>query len=365
MSFISCGKSGGDKGADDGDGEDEGSAIQRTDPGTLDFYFRIPGFTELFSIKKSTTDKDSVILDSKELKNNKDYKKIYDKLYKENISFNYPDYEKYTGLYSTPEGGVLCFDKSGKRVGPYTDSGIYYARFDEDSITLKFDCKEDLSAYGLPTSVKRGEYLEIDSLPVIEKEGYVFIGWTTYGTSLTTVTDENGKFKELYKLIDKTYYGFSGDILTFYPAYELLRDIPITLNYNDQSYRIETKYVSGLIETEAKDLTGEEAEARIIVGWSFDPEGKEIFDKTKITEPLTLYAVWRSYRYAYVYDGCGNEELIRVIDGEDVKLPTPTKSGYTFVGWFDNPFGSGFPLSDTVSYADGYESYYGIWRATE
>ena len=46
---------------------------------------------------------------------------------------------------------------------------------------------------------------------------------------------------------------------------------------------------------------------------------------------------------------------------EDYVLPTPTKEGYTFVGWYDNAAGEGEAM--TVLPAGGAGTLYAIWKA--
>ena len=83
-----------------------------------------------------------------------------------------------------------------------------------------------------------------------------------------------------------------------------------------------------------------------IVGWSVNADGSTTdfsLGGSYTTEAAdTLYPVWEAndYTVSYTYNGAtgGNSvpDIVYTVDGIQVSLPSPTKTGYTFAGWFSN-----------------------------
>ena len=82
-------------------------------------------------------------------------------------------------------------------------------------------------------------------------------------------------------------------------------------------------------------------------GYLFDKwmlDGKEFNFSTKITKNITLKASWKKdsvkiekVKISFDTNGGNNIDSIEQIKGNTIgKLPTPTKDGYTFVGWHLN-----------------------------
>ena len=60
--------------------------------------------------------------------------------------------------------------------------------------------------------------------------------------------------------------------------------------------------------------------------------------------------------------GTVDGHLPQAITGSPYTLPTPSKAGYIFLGWFDNPNGTGTPLTSIPAGWQG--TLYAIWRET-
>ena len=107
-------------------------------------------------------------------------------------------------------------------------------------------------------------------------------------------------------------------------------------------------------------------EGYIFVGWYDNPEGTG----TALTSiPAgwkgTLYAIWREADPAdvtWVLNGgnVGTTKLPEEITGAPYTLPTPTRTGYVFLGWYDNPNYTGEAL--TVLPVGWKGTVYAKWR---
>ena len=137
----------------------------------------------------------------------------------------------------------------------------------------------------------------------------------------------------------------------------------IILDYNDGTFRqTSIKHCSyeWFLTSSLPKLSGT---LRTLVGWSLDPNSKELIeDSTTFTEDTTLYAVWERHRYICVITELGKEEIMLVREGEPLVLENPEREGYVFVGWFDNELRTGLPISSEVKYTDPYEYYYAAWE---
>lgn len=178
-----------------------------------------------------------------------------------------------------------------------------------------------------PTSYLDGEAV---SLPTPLREGYTFGGWTVNGTSLTgnTVIGYKEDLKLEAKWIAHTYtIQFAMDGVTI-PDLSCTYDIDCTFGTHTDVVPANKK----------------------LLGWSM-VEGGPIYYGDNLTVKnltkdanavITLYAVLEDttvyQNVSYYLDGGQLENgtiANRVVHGTTISLPTPTKIGYTFVGWRD------------------------------
>ena len=231
-----------------GDGDevmgDESSGSTSTDIKPRNVQFRIPfddgsGYhSQIFTAKgKVVSGTAGIDLTIDIMKSSKDYKSL-----REMIMFS--RLGEYDGLYSAPEGGIQCYDKNGKFMGAEAASSIYYARFTKKIMNIQYWGISAPESYGLPTKLAVGQKFGVTHLPVIEKEGHTFLGWRAHNSHLYgLITNPEGKIIEMYDPITSSCY-FISDTMVFSPAYELIYDIPLKLDYNDGTYRTETQYCS-------------------------------------------------------------------------------------------------------------------------
>ena len=134
-------------------------------------------------------------------------------------------------------------------------------------------------------------------------------------------------------------------------AYQIATGTSATLPYSvDKTYTLPTPVKEGYV----------------FVGWYDNPEGTG----TALTSiPAgwkgTLYAIWREADPAdvtWVLNGgnVGTTKLPEEITDAPYTIPTPTRTGYVFLGWYDNPNGTGTPL--TVLPAGWKGTVYALWR---
>ena len=103
-------------------------------------------------------------------------------------------------------------------------------------------------------------------------------------------------------------------------------------------------------------------------GTSSDGWGEQITSDTKVTrKDHTLYARWQANTYTVIFDangGTGTTTMEVTYDGH-YKLPdAPTRTGYTFDGWFTGKDNSGTPVTGETSFnTAGNVTLYAHWTA--
>lgn len=106
------------------------------------------------------------------------------------------------------------------------------------------------------------------------------------------------------------------------------------------------------------------------LGWFTARQGgTQITEDASITATgsIALYAHWQPYTYYLKLDpngGTVSPTRVAFHDSQPVALPTPTREGYTFLGWFTTPEGLATEIKpDSWVYA-GLETLYARWRRT-
>ncbi len=90
------------------------------------------------------------------------------------------------------------------------------------------------------------------------------------------------------------------------------------------------------------------------LGWFIDEDCTEIYRfATPVTEDITIYAKWKSDDYIVTFDSNGGSNVTSqtVENGKTATMPQdPTRSGYTFLGWFtDEDFNEVYRFTTPVT----------------
>ena len=80
---------------------------------------------------------------------------------------------------------------------------------------------------------------------------------------------------------------------------------------------------------------------------------------------VTLYAQWTANTYTVTLNNVDDatcESLTGYTYGEGATLPTPTKAGYNFAGWYDNEEFTGNPVTEISATDTGDKEFYAKWE---
>jgi len=191
------------------------------------------------------------------------------------------------------------------------------------------------------------------TLPTPERVGYAFDGWYSNaeltGTALTQIsigTESNQTVYAKWTVVEFTiaYVLNGGAPLVDAPDAYDATDLPITLPVPTKAGYV----FEGWFTSEAFYGTGM----------------TEISSGTALN--LELHAKWTPASYTITYDlnggtvPPGGYTSFTVLD-LPIVLPTPTKEGHTFGGWFPSPSFQGIPIVQIASGTIGNQAFYARW----
>ena len=301
-------------------------------------------------------------------------------------------YDKKTNGNKVNENTILTED----------NNQTIYAYYEKNEYTINFNTNGG-SVCDNKTILMDEEYGE---LCTPSKKGYTFLGWYDKEingnkiTSKTILRDATNKtlysywkaneYKVTYKTnknyvctpTSVTYGGFYTDLCTpstkgytflgWYTKngdkvennsiYLLTSDQELTAKWEAKKYTL-TFHNEGESVFKTKEITFDEKYGELynplktgytFLGWYDDKKnGNKVNSDTILTDEANkvIYAYWRANVYILTYDnntgsGCTTENI--VYDEKYGNLCTPTKKGYTFLGWYTDKDGGELITSDTV-----------------
>lgn len=262
-------------------------------------------------------------------------------LYADGVNLNKSKYEvKYGSTYSLPTPS-----RTGYEFGGWYSQGKEYAtsgRYDYDKdLTLgalwepiQYTLTLDTNG-GDPAKIKYPVYYDDDyALPIPDRKGYEFKGWYYAGYEF----DSEGKWKYEY---DMTVIA-KWELKTYYVDL----DPNGADNMSEKSYRI--RYGDSYsFPTPSRD-------GYDFVGWYSGSKKYASSGTYSYDDDLMLVARWEPKKYTVTLNANGGScsaSRITVTYGERYTLPTPTKPGFIFEGWYYR--GSRILNSSTWPYTSG------------
>lgn len=244
--------------------------------------------------------------------------------------------------YADPTGQTK-YDFTGKKMP--ANSITVYAKWVPPTYTVTLYDHDGNQVYAL--TIAKGAKLDESQVPTITlDEGETFLGWKLQdGTPFNLDTEINRNY-ELYAHV--------GSTKGYRVQYEGGKDTTGTAPLDDTNYA-EGSYAD-------VKLPGDLAKAdKVFLGWA------EATDPTKIYQPgdklpieagkavdgvITLYAVWgdkpvqTKLTYNANFEGATSAEkfyelennaTVTILDYGNAELGLPTRPGYEFLGWSENP----------------------------
>lgn len=266
----------------------------------------------------------------------------------------------FLGWYTASSGGTKISTTT-----VVTKNITYYAQWSINSYTLTFNpnggtvtpTSKDLeynSVYGtLPTPTRASD----------AQYTYTFAGWYTAATGGTQVTAATKMAAK-----DTTVYAhWTSNTRSYTVSYQTTYG---TLNRTSQSIAYNSK---GSCTLTMPDNTAEFTYT--FVGWYTAANGggtkvgsKLTLETPAITGTVTYYAYvtrsTKSYTHTFNANGGGTVSPATITKAYNTALgtlPTVSRTGYTFVGWFDTSAASGGTQATTTTKVTGTKTWYARW----
>ena len=225
----------------------------------------------------------------------------------------------FAGWYNAKTEGLKILAESTVKI---TEDTVLYAHWTANSYTLKFNAQGGSSERYEQTVVFGSVYGE---LPVATKSGYTFDGWYTDAEEGEKVAADT------VTAIANTHTVYAHYVPNKYNLYfDVLSGDPLEITSKEVTYGMEYGELPEATKTGYKFL-----------GWYLGKEGGAAVDSTSKfggTEDRTLYARFKANTYIVALDACngnvGKGSIEVTYDEKYGEIPTPTRTGYGFLGWY-------------------------------
>jgi uncharacterized protein (TIGR02145 family)/uncharacterized repeat protein (TIGR02543 family) len=169
-----------------------------------------------------------------------------------------------------------------------------------------------------PTSAETDEDGKLDSLPTPTRKGYIFDGWYTAKIGGTAVTDSNA-------------YAANAEIYARWT-------VVYTITFDANSGTVNPTSAETGKDGKLDSLPAPTREGYIFDGWFMAQKGgPKVTAEGVYTADATIYARWTAVYTITFNAGGGTVSPTSAVTGTDGKLtslPTPTRDGYIFDGWY-------------------------------
>ena len=221
----------------------------------------------------------------------------------------------FVGWFTQPTDGTQIVAGSDETKVP-EEATTYYAHWDPNNYTVTFNATGGLTTTTSKTVTYASTY---GDLPPPTRTGYTFIGWFTASTGgnkiESTTTVEITANQTLYAQWSINYYTitFSAGSGTFPSGTQTEYEFAYGAN-------VDITYPTGLTK-----------EGYTIDGWDIS------IPETMPAENIQIEAQWKANQYTITFNPNGGECSKASETGsieQSITLPTPTRTNYTFNGWY-------------------------------
>ncbi len=222
------------------------------------------------------------------------------------------------------------------------DNQTLYAKWEANSITINFN-SDGGNTITTKTVKYNSDYGELE-IPI--KRGYSFLGWYLNNTLITSTTKVT-----------------STSDITLIAKWNVKKKT-ITINIDGTPTEVEIDLSKPIKES----LPTPEKEGYEFVGWYKDDDTKLEDDKyLEEGEKINIHTKYEAKKYTVTFNGNtgsvspSSKEV--TFDEKYGELPTPTRTGYNFIGWFTNKISGTQVTKDTIVKLTANQTLYAHWGA--
>lgn len=257
------------------------------------------------------------------------------------------EFYEFVGWYTAKEGGNLVTSQT-----EITNESNHtlYARWKVKTVTVTYNsCGGEISGEKTITYELGTTYKSVTAT----RSGYTFMGWYTKENGAGDRVPDSSKVTN-----DKNH-----------TLYAFWSNSPVKVNFDSVggSY---VGYINTIYNGKYGVLPVTSKKGYKFIGWYTEKNvGNQITENSivNVTSEHTLYAHWEAAAYTISFDAnggmCGTSIKEVKYDGTYGTLPTPTRTGYVFTGWYTgNSWGTNI-TSETVVNIISNQILYAHWDA--
>lgn len=286
-----------------------------------------------------------------------------DGVYEDSVAYNVPTRNGYAFVGWSEDKDATASDAKMQLI--YNEGSkdkTYYAIWTPADRSVAFVAIGSSADASKTLSGKVGEEFEVPADPT--RTGYVFDGWYTEITGGLKLSANAGATQK-----------FAFDTPTAYYAHFKENKTDVVLHYNDG--KTEDVKLSGIEDTNViyDEVT---REGYTFKGWA-STEGATEADlgmqptyptKPDSGEAVDFYAVWKPDRVTLTFSAQGGYfadgkevETVNAQTDQSYDLPAaPTRTGYTFAGWFTSTNGQGGQIGENETAPSSNAVYFAKWE---
>jgi uncharacterized repeat protein (TIGR02543 family) len=279
----------------------------------------------------------------------------------------------FGGYYSEPNGGgTQYYDADMSSTHNWdinTNQNTLYAKWTVKQYTVNLDKQE--GGTGGTSSVTVNYDSAMPSATAPSRTGYTFKGY---------YSEQNGGGTQYYAEDMNSAHNWDIDTnpSTLYAKWEANK---CTINLDKQGGSGGTAYVTGTYDSAMPSATAPSRTGYTFAGYYTLPNGggTQYYDENMVsvsywnitTNPSTLYANWTANTYTLNFDVQNGDALSPstqsvTYDAAYGTLPTPTRYGFAFKGWYTTPNGGSETdtevLTSDIYSIDGDQTIYAHWN---
>ena len=213
-----------------------------------------------------------------------------------------------------------------------TGNKTFYAKWNANTYKLVFRGNGSNSGSLANLSCNYGSTYTLRA-NAFKRTGYTFVGWNTKSNGTGTTYRDKAKVKNLTTSKGKT--------ITLYAQWKPVKyTIKYNLNGGKNNKKNPTSYTVATANIKLQNPT---KTGYTFKGWYSDKKctKKVTTIKKGSTGTVNLYAKWEAVNYSIKYNLNGGKNNSKnpkkyTIATANIKLQTPTKTGYTFKGWYSD-----------------------------
>ena len=278
----------------------------------------------------------------------------------------------FAGYYTSPNGGgTQYYDENMVSVSYWnitTNPSTLYAKWTVKQYTVNLDKQ---GGTGGTSSVTVNYDSAMPSATAPSRTGYTFKGY---------YSEQNGGGTQYYAEDMNSAHNWDIDTnpSTLYAKWEANK---CTINLDKQGGSGGTAYVTGTYDSAMPSATAPSRTGYTFAGYYTSPNGggTQYYDENMVsvsywnitTNPSTLYANWTANTYTLNFDVQNGDALSPstqsvTYDAAYGTLPTPTRYGFAFKGWYTTPNGGSETdtevLTSDIYSIDGDQTIYAHWN---